>query len=135
MSGNLGSSLRKVGKPIIKNSILYLGVAGGLYADSAIGFADGGLITKLRADIANDMGTRLTSDNNTSPNRIRYFGDPSSVLDMTATTVMPSVKQRFINSAHSYSGLQIADKVETHDTPKHPLTQSPGDSKEETVIE
>ena len=90
VSGNLGSSLGKVGKPIIKNSILDLGVAGGVYADSAIGFADGGLVTKLSADIAHDMGTRLTSDNNTSPDRIRYFGDPISAMDFNAKTVMPS---------------------------------------------
>ena len=37
VSGNIGSSL---GKSIAKNSILDLGVAGGVYADSAIGFAD-----------------------------------------------------------------------------------------------
>ena len=70
VSCKLVSSLGKVGKPIVNNSILDLGVAGGVYADSAIGFADGGLIIKLSADIANDMGTRLTSDNNTSPDGI-----------------------------------------------------------------
>ena len=35
VSGNLGSSLGKVGESIVKNSILDLGVAGGVYADSA----------------------------------------------------------------------------------------------------
>ena len=40
---------------------------------------------------------------------------------------MPPFKQRWRNSAHSYPGLQVADKVETHDTPKNPLTQSPDD--------
>ena len=44
---------------------------------------------------------------------------------------MPSFKQRLRNSAHSYSGLQIADQVETHDTPKNPLAQSPDDSQAE----
>ena len=34
-NGNLGSSLGKVGKSIVKNSILDLGVAGGVYADCA----------------------------------------------------------------------------------------------------
>ena len=85
MSGSFGSSLGKVGKSIVKNSILGLGVAGGVYADSATGFVDGGLITKLSADIANDMGTRLTSDNNASPDRIRYFADPTRISDLNAT--------------------------------------------------
>ena len=48
VSGSLGSSLCKVGKSIVKNSILDLGAAGGVYAGSSIGFADGGLIAKLR---------------------------------------------------------------------------------------
>ena len=60
VSRNIGSSFGKVGKSMVKNSILYLGVAGEVYADSVIGFADGSLITKLSADIANDMSTRLT---------------------------------------------------------------------------
>ena len=133
VSSNLVSSLGKVGKSISKNSILYLGVAWGLYADSAIGFADGGLITKLSADIANDMDTRLTSDNNTSPDRTRYFGDPINVFEFNAKTGFPSFKQRYNISAHSYSGLQIADQVETRDTPKNPLTQSPDDNKAEVI--
>ena len=40
---------------------------------------------------------------------------------------MPPFKQRWRNSAHSYSGLQIADKVETHGTIKNMLEQSPDD--------
>ena len=52
------------------------------------------------------MGTRLTEDTNTSPDRIRYFGDPISAMDFQATTVMPSFKQRFNNPSHSYSGLR-----------------------------
>ena len=58
----------------------------------------------------------LTPDKNTSPDRILYVGDPISAMDFNATSVMPSFKQRFYNLAHSYSGLQIAGKVETHDT-------------------
>ena len=54
--------------------------------------------------VATDMGNRLTEDNDTSPDRIRYLGDPTSAMDFQATTVMPSFKQRFNNSAHSYSG-------------------------------
>ena len=37
------------------------------------------------------------------------------------------------NSAHSYSGLEIADKVEIHDTPKNYLSPSP-DDEDATVI-
>ena len=111
MSGNLGRSLGKLGKTTVKDCILDLGVAGGVYADSAIGFADGGLITKLSADMANDMGTRLTSDNNIIPDRIMYFGDPISAFDFNAKAVMLSFKQGFNNSAHSYSGLKVAGKV------------------------
>ena len=45
---------------------------------------------------------------------------------MNATAVMPSFKQKFNNSAHSYSGLQVAKKFKhtahskTHQP--HPLT-------------
>ena len=69
----------------------------------------------------------------TNPNRIRYFGDPISALDFGSTTVMTSFKQRLWNSAHSYSGLEIADAVPVHDTIRNPLTISPDDS-EATVI-
>ena len=46
----------------------------------------------------------------TSPNRIRWAGDPISAFDFGSTTVMPSFKQRFNNSAHSYSGLTLNPK-------------------------
>ena len=79
------------------------------------------------------MANRLTEDNNTTPDRVRYLGDPICIFDVQAKTIMPSFKQRWRNSAHSYSGLQIADKVETHDTMKNPLTQSPDDSKADVI--
>ena len=54
----------------------------GASVDSAIWFSDGGLLTGMGADIgkkvSTDFANRITSDNNTSPNRIRYFGDPIS---------------------------------------------------------
>ena len=141
VSGNLGSRFGKVGKPTVKNEITAAGIAGGLAtgasADSAIGFSDVGLLIGLGADIGKkvptDMANRLTSDNNTSPDRMRYFGDPISFMDMSATTVMPSFKQRFNNPAHSYSGLQIADKVHVHDTMRNNLTPSPDDSQAEVI--
>ena len=69
---------------MVKDSILDLGVAGGVAigasADSAIGFSDGGVLTGLGADIgkkiSTDMANRLTKNDNTMPGRIRYFGDP-----------------------------------------------------------
>ena len=39
------------------------------------------------------------------------------------------------NNAHSCKGLQIADKVPLHDTPKNLLTPSSDDSKAEIITE
>ena len=73
--------------------------------DSAIGFADGGLLSGLGSDIgknvSSDFANRITEDTNTSPDRIRYFGDPVSMFDLNAKSVMPSFGFRFNNSAHS----------------------------------
>ena len=82
VSGNISNPLLK---NIVKDEIVGAGVAGGLAigasVDSAIGFSDGGLLTGLGADIgkkvSTDFANRITSDTNTSPDRIRYFGDPS----------------------------------------------------------
>ena len=139
MSGNLGSRFGKLGKTIVKDEMIGAGVAGGVAigasADSAIGFADGGLLTGLGADIgkevSTDMGNRLTEDNNTPPDRIRYFGDPVSFMDFNSTTVLPPFKQRINNSAHSYSELQIADKVHVHDTVRNNLAKTPDDKDAE----
>ena len=140
-SCNLGSSLGDFCKSIVKDSILDLGVAGGVNigasADSATGFADGGLLTGMGADIGNkvatDMGNRLTSDTNTVLDRIRYFGDPIGAFDFNVEAVMPSFKQRFNDSAHSYSGFQVADKVPIHDTIHNPLEPSPDDSQAKVI--
>ena len=90
VSGNLGSRFGESGKSAVKNEIIRAGVAGGsatgASADSAVGFADDGLLTGMGADIgkkiSTDMANRLTEDNNnnTSPDRIRYVGDPISFL-------------------------------------------------------
>ena len=70
----------------------------GASSDSAIGFSDGGLLTGMGADISKNVSTdfanRIASDTNTPPDRIIYFGDPISMFDFQATTVMPSFKQR-----------------------------------------
>ena len=83
------------------------------------------------------FGAPVISGNftNTNPNRIRWAGDPISALDFNATTVMPSFKQRWNNSAHSYSGLFIKDAVENHDTMKNPLTTSGNDEDSEVITE
>ena len=124
-------------KNIIKDGIVGAGAASGVSigasVDSAIGFADGGLLAGLSANIckkvSSDFANRITEDNNTSPGRVRYFGDPISAFDFNAATVMPSFKQRWNNSAHSYSGLFIKDVVPLHDVQHNPLTPSPEDSK------
>ena len=65
VSGNIGSSLGKVGKSIVKSSILYFGVAGGAIdggaIDSAIGLSDGGLLTGMGADIGTNISTYMAN--------------------------------------------------------------------------
>ena len=73
------------------------------------------------------MANRLTEDSNTSPDIIKYFGGPICFMDFNSTTVSPSYKQRFNNSAHPYAGLHIADKVHVHDTVRNNLTKTPDD--------
>ena len=138
VSGNITNPLLK---NIVKDEIVAGGVAGGLSigasADTAIGLSDGGLLTGLGVDIgkkvSSDFANRITSDTNTSPNRIRYFGDPISAFDFNATTIMPSFKQRWNNSAHPHSGLFIKGAVPLHDVERNPLTPSPDDSKAEVI--
>jgi hypothetical protein len=140
VSGNISNPVLKT---IAKDEIIGGAAAGGTSigatVDSAIGFSDGGLMTGLGAELGKKMGSdfanRITSDTNTNPDRIRYFGDPISAFDFNAKTVMPSFKQRFNNSAHSYKGLFIKDAVPLHDTIKNPLTPSPDDSKAEVITE
>ena len=140
VSGNIKSPILK---NIVKNEIASAGAAGmgyiGASADSAIGFSDGGLLTGLGADIgkkiSTDFANRITSDTNTSPDRIRYFGDPISAMDFNATTVMPSFGFRWKNSAHSYKELFIKDAIPLHDVERNPLTPSPEDSKADVITE
>ena len=81
------------------------GLAIGTTVDSAIGFSDGGLLSGSGADIgktvSSDFANRITPDTNTSPDRIRHFGDPISACGFNAATIMPSFKQRWDNSALS----------------------------------
>ena len=138
VSGNISN---KFIKNIVKDEIVAGGVAGGLAVgasvDSAIGFTDGGVISGIGADIgkkvSSDFANRITSDTNTTPDRIRYFGDPVSMFDFQAKTVMPTFGFRFNNSAHSYKELFIKDAVPLHDVEKNPLPISPDDSKAEVI--
>ena len=101
------------------------GLAIGASADAAIGFSNGGILSGLGADIgkkvSSDFANRITEDTNTSPDRIKYFGDPVSMFDLNSATVMPSMGFRWKNSAHSYKGLFIQDAVPIHDTMPNPL--------------
>ena len=136
--GNISNPLSK---NIVKDEIVGAGVAGMVYigtsADAAIGFSDGGLLTGLGADIgkkvSSDFANRITSDTNTSPDRIKYFGDPASMFDFNATTTMPSFKQRWNNSAHPYPGSFIKDAVPLHDTMKNLLTIPCNDEDAEVI--
>ena len=98
----------------------------GASADFAIIFSDGGLLTGMGVDIckkvSTDFANRITSDTNTSPDRMKYFGDPVSMFDFNSTTVFPSFKQRWNNSAHSYSGLFIKDAVPLRDVKEYVRT-------------
>ena len=111
----------------------------GASADSAIGFSDGGLLTGLGADIgkkvSTDLSNRITPDTNTSPDRVKYFGDPVSMFDFNSTTVMPSMGFRWNNSAHSYKGLLIEDAAPLHDVDRNPLTTSGNDEDAEVITE
>ena len=140
VSGNIKSPLLK---NIVKNEIVGAGVAGGLsigaFADSAIGFSDGGLLSGLGADvgkkISTDFANRITEDTNTNPDRIRYFGDPISAMDFNAKTVYPSFGFRWKNSAHSYKELFIKDAVPLHDVERNPLTPSSNDEDAQVITE
>ena len=46
--------------------------------------------------------------------RVRYFGDPVSMLDFGATTHMPTIGRRWNQSAHGFQGLSIPDKIPIH---------------------
>ena len=130
-------------KNIVKDEIVGAGVAGmgyiGTSADAALGFSDGGLLTGIGADIgkevSSDFANRITEGTDTSPDRIKCFGDPASMFDFNAKTVMPSMGFRFNNSAHSYKELFIKDAVSLHDTPKNVLEPSPDDSEATVVTE
>ena len=79
------------------------------------------------------MANRLREDNNTMPDRILYFCDPISAMDFNAKAVTPSIKQRWNNSAHSYSALCTKDAVPVHGVEKNPLQTSPDDRDAEVI--
>ena len=81
------------------------------------------------------IGTHLTTRKEDNPDRIIYFGDPISAFDFNAKTVMPSLGFRMNNSAHSYKGLSIPDKVEDHDLVKEALPIQPSDDEANLITE
>ena len=91
--------------------------------DAATGFTDDGLFTyglsTAGSKIVSTIGTRLTTLEEDSADRIRNAGDPISAFDFNAKKVMPSLELRMNHSAHSYKGLRIPDKVEERDLEKH----------------
>ena len=143
VSGNIKPPLFLQKKNIVQNEIVGAGAASGLAigtsADSATGVAGGGVLSGLGADIgknvSSDFAKSVTEDTNTSPDRIKYFGDPTPMFDLNSSTVMPSFGCRFNNCAHSYKGLFIKDAVPLHDVQHNPLTPSPEHSKAEVITE
>ena len=115
------------------------GSAIGTPADVAIGFSGGGVLTGLGADtcknVSSDFANRITEDTNTSPDKVRYVGDPASMFDFNSTTVMPSMGFMWKSRAHSYKGLFIKDAVPTNDVERNPSTPSPEDPKAEITTE
>ena len=85
------------------------------------------------------MGTkiadRLTTRPESNPDRIRYFGDPISVFDFNAKTVMPSLGFRMTHRAHTYKHMSIPDKVPEPDVSHVPLTAQPSDSQARVLSE
>ena len=114
-------------KDLIVNSSQTVGSAiGGTIGvglDGLTGFADEGLFTarlsKSGGELGKKVADRLTTRPESNPDRIRYFGDPISVFDFNAKTVMPSLGFRMTHPAHTYKGLSISDKVEEHDILSH----------------
>ena len=94
--------------------------------DPAIGFSDGGLLNGLGTDIgkkvSSDFANRITEDTSTSPDRIKCFGDPVSMFDFNAKTVIPSMGFRFNDRAHSCKELFIKDAIPLHDNGKYVRT-------------
>ena len=89
----------------------------------------------VQVKVSGDFVNRVTEDTNISPDRIRYLGDPVSMLDFNSTTVMPSMGFRWKSSAHYYKGLFIKGAAPLHDGERNPLTPSPEDSKTEVITE
>ena len=107
--------------------------------DSLTGFADQGLFTarlsKYGGELGKKVGDRLTTQPESNPDRIRYFGDPISVLDFNAKVVMPSAGFRMTHPAHTYANLSIPDKVPEHDIDIKPLTTQPSANTSQILTE
>ena len=132
VAGNIGGNNQQIKDLVLKGS---QGIGVGL--DAATGFTDEGLFTyglsTAGSKIGSTIGTRLTTSKEDNPDRIRYAGDPISAFDFNAKTVVPSLNFRMNNSAHSYKGLSIPDKVPEHDLVKEPLPTQPSDNNATSI--
>ena len=45
--------------------------------------------------VSSDFANRITEGTNTSPDRVKYLGDPVSMFDFNSTTVMPAMGFRW----------------------------------------
>jgi hypothetical protein len=142
VAANLGGHNQQIKDLIVSNSQNLGAVVGGAVGsglDSLTDFRDGGFFTanasKAGGELGKKIANRLTTRQESNPDRIRYFGDPISVFDFNAKTVMPSLGFRMTHPAHTYKGLSIPDKVPEHDVVNVPLTASPSDNKAQQLTE
>ena len=142
VAGNIGGNNQLIKKVVVKGSEKLgssIGTEIGVGLDAATGFTDEGLFTyglsTAGGKIGSTIGTRLTTSKEDNPDRIRYAGDPISAFDFNAKTVIPSLGFRMNNSAHTYKGLSIPDKVPEHDLEKVPLIAQPEDVNAKTLTE
>jgi len=138
VSGNVKNQVMKgITQQLIKDAGIAGGSSIGAAIDSVTGFADEGIATAIGAkkggDIATDFATRITEDTNTSPDRIRRFGDPVSMFDRNAQTVYTGVSLNPFKN-HSYRGLEIADKVKSWEVEKQQQEPQSEDTQAQVIM-
>ena len=129
--------MKGITQQLIKDAGIAGGSSIGAAIDSVTGFADEGIATAIGAkkggDIATDFATRITEDTNTSPDRIRRFGDPVSMFDRNAQTVYTGVSLNPFKN-HSYRGLEIADKVKSWEVEKQQQEPQSEDTQAQVIM-
>ena len=139
---NLGGNNQAITNLVVSNSEnlgAVIGAEVGAGVDSLTGFTDSGAFTAMSSAAGGKFGRkvaeRLTTRPENNPDRIRYYGDPISMFDFNAKSVVPSLEFRKDHSAHSYIGLSIPDKVPEHGVYHVPLTAQPSDSQARVLSE